>query len=49
MARGAYEPSRQTRVLWGIFFGVIIAAYSIVFIAVIARAAGLSGGDVAVA
>lgn len=36
-------PSRRTRTLWGIFFGVIIAAYTVAFIAVIARAAGFRG------
>jgi hypothetical protein len=46
MAQGPYAPSKQTRVLWGVFFGVIIAAYSIAFIAVITRAAGFSGGSI---
>lgn len=34
------RPSRRTRALWGVFFGVLIAAYAVAFVAVIVRAAG---------
>jgi hypothetical protein len=44
MAQGPYAPSKQTRLLWGIFFGVIVTAYSVAFVAVIVRAAGFGGG-----
>jgi hypothetical protein len=45
MAQGPYAPSKQTRMLWGIFFGVIVAAYTVAFVAVIVRAAGFGGAS----